>query len=67
MRKRRKKIGDLINKKLPKLNKKRRRKSIACYFAKGDKLPKPSQENEEENRILIEDKDKESDSSASKA
>ena len=43
------------------------RKPIICCFIEGEKPPKPSQENREENQILIDNNDKEFDSSRSKA
>ena len=45
------------------LNSMRKRggKTIICCFARGEKPPKPSWENGEENQMLIEDRDEEFD------
>ncbi len=48
----RKKTKDLINKKPLKLDKETRRKT-GHLFAEGEKPPKPSLKNGEENQILI--------------
>ncbi len=52
MKKRGGKTEDLINKKPPKLDEETRRKTDHL-FVEGEKLPKPSQENGEENQMLI--------------
>ena len=49
------------------MRKQGRKLIIYCCFAKGEKPPKSSQENREENQMLIEDRNKEFGNFGSKA
>ena len=49
------------------MRKQERKLIICCCFARGEKPPKPYQKNGKDNQMLIENREKKSDSSGLKA